>query len=101
MARTTLLTSTAANGSTSTATTWDGGEGGLHVQGTWGGASVTLQAAPNDPTSAVTLTPVDTDIVATSSEPYVSFNHLPSGSVRAAISGGDGTTSLTVTIARR
>jgi hypothetical protein len=101
MARSVRLLSAAPDTTTGSTFGWDGGEGGLFVQGTWGGASVTLQAAPVSPLSGLTLTPVNTDIVATSAEPYVSFNDLPSGSVRAVVAGGDGTTSLTAVIARK
>lgn len=101
MARSIQLIASGANGAVGDAQTWDGGEGGMHVQGTWDGASVTLRAAPVAPVAGVTMTAVDTDIIATSAEPYVSFNWLPSGTVRAVISGGGGTTSLTVTLARK
>jgi hypothetical protein len=101
MARTVLLAQNQGNDATGDTLTWDGGEAGFFVQGTWGGASATLQAAPNAPQTGITLTPQDTDVVATSAEPYISCNHIPSGKVRVVTSGGDATTSLTAILARR
>lgn len=100
MARTAALATGIANGTSSTAITFDGGEGVLQAQGTWGGASVTMQYAIADPTSAITTTPQDTDVVLTSAEPVQGFYPLPVGKVRVAVSGGDATTSLDVFIGR-
>jgi len=72
----------------------------MTAEGTWGGASVTLQYAPADPDSNTSTTPLDTDVVLTSSEPVSGFYKLPQGKVRAVIAGGDGTESLSVYIGR-
>jgi hypothetical protein len=80
---------------------WDGGEGGFYADGNWDGATVTLQAAPVSPLTGLDLDPVNTDVVATSAEPYVSFNHIPSGSVKAVMSGAGPASNLFVVLARK
>lgn len=100
MARNAVVASGIGNDTTSDTLTFDGGEGVLQAQGTWGGASVTMQYAIADPTSGTTTTPQDTDVVLTSAEPVQGFYPLPVGKVRVAVSGGDGTTSLDVFIGR-
>lgn len=99
MARSTALAVNAANSTTATLS-WEGGEGVIAVSGTWGGASVTMQFAPVDPITGVTVPPQNTDVIATSAEPLVSFYPLPAGKIRAVIEGGDGSTSLTVVAGR-
>jgi hypothetical protein len=99
MARSIALAESASNG-TGSSFTWDGGEGVLHASGTWAGATVTLQYAPAQPQSDITMTPSNTDVVLTESVPNRGFNQIPIGTVRVVVAGGGGTESLTVVMAR-
>lgn len=99
MARHVLLAEDASNGLQS-AMSWDGGDGVLHAQGTWDGATVTLRYAPYGAKSGLTMVEQSTDLELTESQPVKGFNSIPGGNVRVNIAGGSGSESLTVTMSR-
>lgn len=98
MARHVLLAENASNG-TGSSVAWDGGSLTLYGDGTWGGATATLQYAPYGP-SGQSLTPVTTGKSITSAAPITTFDDLPSGNIRIVIAGGGGTESLTIVASR-
>lgn len=77
-------------------TTWQGGPGYFLAQGTWGGATATLQVSSNhgDWVAAGSSTTFTADGVG-------GFDWFKDGEVRVVISGATGTTNLKITLATR
>lgn len=100
-AQTPTLTTSATE---TTAGTWSGGNGIMTVEGTWHsdkstGMAVMLQVKPSGASNWKNVNNIDGGSSILRSLEDVAYFSLPNGDdVRASLSGGDSTTSLTVYI---
>lgn len=78
---------------------WPGGDGTVHVGGTWDGATITIQYKPSASQSDHTQQWSDTDIVLTSGTPVLGFS-LGTGEMRYVSTDTGGSTDLDITITK-